>query len=569
MNKKLLSILMCLIMLVSPMLASCGNNTNPADTSETGDSVSTTEKTDRTPMTLSLWLPTDKSTTEEAVKLVENEINKLTQIKYNTAIELHAVDRDEYQEVIDKKLSDIDNVKNNTAAAAESERLKKLQNAINGILPGEEVETEAVSGEETVETEINEYGQSVDVYPAVADDQLDIFLVKGYDKYKEYSDSGLIEALDEQLNANAKKLKSYVYPTFLKMANINGTYGIPNNHALGEYQLLLVNKELAKQYDYNADELTTLLDCENFIKDIGSQNIAGVTPLLGECEAANMYYFSSDGKWSVFANQIVDKDLDNVYYETFQIAPRGIFEIESYGKTYTMMRELKAAGYVGDGKIDNGEKFAVGVISGDGSLIDEYSEDYYVYTHAIPVADYDDVFESVFSVSSHTKDVARSAEIITYLNTDQEIRTILQYGVEGVHWESDTSGDEDVIHLLNHDYSMDIVETGNIFLTYPGDGIPMSYWDNLKQQNLDSATNRYAGFEYLTEDNKAYMDKMAAVSADVYSRLENSSVDQLPSTIRAISGELLENNDFNSLLSKEASEDLTDTLMILFESHIK
>ena len=107
MNKKLFCIVMCLFMLVMPILSSCGAGD---DSAETGDGTTTVEEV-RKPMTLSLWIPTNDTTTDDAVKRVETEINKLTQAKYDTAIELHAVKSSEYQEVIDAKIKAIDDVK--------------------------------------------------------------------------------------------------------------------------------------------------------------------------------------------------------------------------------------------------------------------------------------------------------------------------------------------------------------------------------------------------------------------------------------------------------------------------
>ena len=84
------------------------------------------------------------------------------------------------------------------------------------------------------------------------------------------------EQLDTELSGTSKKLKTYIYPTFLTLANQKGTYAIPNNHPVGEYEYLLVNKELVEQYDYDIADLNTLIKCEGFIEDIGFQNLDGV-----------------------------------------------------------------------------------------------------------------------------------------------------------------------------------------------------------------------------------------------------------------------------------------------------
>lgn len=470
--------------------------------------------------------------------------------------------------MIDKKITDIDDVKKSIEAAEESSRKQELEDAINGILADDpkDAETEAPETEaETAETLVNEYGQTVDVYPEVEDDQLDIFLVKGYDKYVEYIDNELIQPLDSELADVGKKLYSYIYPSFFDLAMVNGsTYAIPNNHTIGEYELLLVNKDLVKQYDYSADELTKFVDCETFITDIGSQNIAGVTPLLSAVEPANMVYFSSDGNWSVIAQQLNDAT-DDPETNPESLTPRRVFDVSGFSSTLGIMSRLNSLGYVGNGNTDG--KFAVGVVKGDGSLYDKYEDEYYINIHAQPVADREEALESAFAVSTYSKDVSRSMEIITYLNTNEEIRTILQYGVEGVHWTTTGTGDDKALRILSDDYKMNIVDTGNEFLTYPGDGLTMNDWARAKQQNLDSVMNIYEAFEYVTDGNDGDFRKLANISSNIYKQLQSLTPSSFEAQASAINGSLVTDVTVGGLLSKEATEDVTDTLIILFNMY--
>ncbi|MBR4933028.1 MAG: hypothetical protein IKZ03_01090, partial [Clostridia bacterium] len=515
MSKKILSLILCLLMLMVPVLTSCGADTE----AETGEEADVSEETKRNPMTLSFWIPTSEDTTEEAIEQVEAALNILLSSKYNTNIELNAIPEDEYESVLDDKLIDIDTVKTNAAEAAESERLQAIEDAENGIIredadkddPVAETGDAATAAPEEAETILDEYGQAITVYPEVADDQLDIFLVKGYDKFREYREKDLLSNLDDAMTKVGYKMYSYVYPTFFDLSRENGSvYAIPNNHALGQYELLLVNKDLVAKYDYAEEELTTLLECEEFILDIASQNLDGIVPLLGECEAPNMVYFSSNGEWSLFASQI-----KSGVSASSTLAPVLTLNTD-YIKTFGMMKRLNEKGAIGDGTLKEGEDFAVAVLKGDASLFDKYADDYYVNIHGVPYADVDDVFESSFCISKYTKDSTRAMEVITYLNTDETVRTILQYGVEGVHWRLDNSGDEPVIKLLDEskNYVMNLNDTGNVYLTYPGEGIGKSYWKYAMKQNGDSSANPYVGFEYLTDDNTKIFQSLATYSAD-------------------------------------------------------
>ena len=572
MSKKILSLILCLMMLLVPVLTSCAAGQD----TETGEEADVNEEAKRDPMTLSFWIPTSKDTTEEAIDQVEAALNVLLSSKYNTNIELNAIAEDKYESVLDDKLIDIDTVKTAASEKAESERLQKIEDAVNGIVreDSDKKDPEANTGvadesdaPKEAETILDEYGQAITVFPEVADDQLDIFLVKGYDKFREYREKDLVTNLDEAMTKVGYKMYSYVYPTFFDLSRDNGSvYAIPNNHALGEYQLLLVNKDLVAKYDYAEEELTTLLDCEEFILDIASQNLPGIVPILDEYEAPNMVYFSSDGNWSMFSSQIKA----GVGAKS-ELAP-GLTLSTDFIKTFGMMKRLKEKGAIGNGTLNEGEDFAVAVVNGDASLFDKYADDYYVNIHGVPYADVDDVFESAFCVSKYTKDSTRAMEVITYLNTDETVRTILQYGVEGIHWRLDNSGDEPTIKLLDEskNYVMNLNDTGNVYLTYPAEGVGKSYWKYAMKQNGDSAANPYVGFEYVTDDNRKIFQSLATQSANCLKELENATAAEFNALVSQYNASFMQNTNFKIFFINENPEgDIKETFTNLYSVYVK
>ena len=547
MNKKLMCLFLSTAMLLG-MLAGCSSNAgNEEDVEATAD----TEESSRISMTLSLWLPTNEGTTEEAIELTEAAINKLTQAKYDTAIELHAIPRSEYQAAIDARLDEIAKTLEEREIAAEEKRKQAKELQAQGIeTEAEEETTETVAEEETY---VNDLGITVIKYPEVSDTQMDIFLVQGYENYVRYIENEQIQQLDSELSGNSKILKTYIYPTFLTLAKEGGTYAIPNNHPVGQYDYLLVNKELVDKFDYDGKSLNTLLKCQDFItdmgylKDNGEEALADVTPLLGEVDPANMKYWSIDGEWSIIATQITN----SMSYST-KAAPKSIFSTTVYTNTVTLMKELKEAGWVGDGVVDEGEKFAVGIVSGDASVAEKYSDDYYVNIYAKPMMTEEDAYGAMFAVSSYSKSLSRSMEIITYLNTSSDIRTILQYGVEGVHWQYNRDNPE-VIDILSDDYSMNLLETGNVYMTYPGEGIPMSYWDYGKQQNLDSISSPYIKFgdSYITDANRAKLEELADLSKSYKERIDAMSAEEFKDAISTFKSEVKESELMTELLDTE------------------
>ncbi|MBE6616615.1 MAG: hypothetical protein E7627_01535 [Ruminococcaceae bacterium] len=545
MTKKIICLLIAMIMVLG-MFAGCSNEEEEVTP---GEETADTESSRRVAMTLSLWLPTDESTTEEAKALVEEAINKITQAKYNTAIELHLISRDEYKSVIDEKIEEVKKA-NADKKAAEDKRRKELKKKGQKV---EETEAPVIEPDETI---VDDLGVVLTAYPEIEKTQLDIFFVSGAENYSNYAYSNAVLSLDGELSGNSKVLKSYVHPTFFKAIYDFGTFAVPNNNPAGQYQYLLINKELVDTYDYSISDLSSLMRCENFIIDIGNQKLDNVIPFLGPVDASGIQYWSPDGtigsEWSLLASQL---SAESEYLD--EAPPALLLDNQMYTNTLKFVKKIDELGYMGDGTLKEGQKFAVGVITGDASTIAEYEDEYYVSVYASPIFDTEDVYGGMFSVSTYTKNISRSMEIITCINTDKELRTILQYGVEGVHWAYEDSDTKDTIKIISDDYGMRLNETGNVFMTYPGEGISMDYWKPLLTQNNDAGSSPYMKLSsFTTEENEDLLKELAKLNAEYKAKLDALTSENFNAGIKELKNELLYNEIIVDLLDEENEDSL-------------
>ncbi len=530
MKNKLVCLALSILMVMSVLLTGCATN-QTTDEEATGEDGTTEDTTGtRATMTLTLWLPTSENTTDEAIEAVAEAVNSVTKSKFKTSIELRLIDDKDYDAAIDERITYIE--QQIIAEEEEAERLKEEAKKLKeqGITTEEtEEESESVTTEE--ETVINDLGMTELKYPGVGDKQMDIFLVRGYDNYASYIERGALSGLDDELNGSSKILKSYIYPTFLEMAKEEGTtYAIPNNHVVGEYKFMLVNKELAAKYYYDTDTFTSLIKCEDFINTVGMYE-PDVTPLLSEVDPVGMFYWPS-GSPNEFT--LLGAQIPNTASNSSKAAPRNIFAVKAFTDHYAFMRRLEEKGYIGDGTAEN---FAVGIVSGGADLIEKYEEDYVVTIYEKPRFEDADVYSAMFAVSSYTKDLARAMEIITFINTDPELRTILQYGVKGVHYDIDS--ETDLLVKLNDDYQMNLNETGNVYMTYPGEGQPMSDWEYGKQQNLDSISSPYMKFrDFMNDENEAWYEEMYELADEYWDRIEATPAEELPNLFSELKDEV-------------------------------
>ncbi len=540
MKKRIISAILAILMLLSCFgLTGCNKEEEEKEVDLTGQRVA---------MTLTLWLPAAEGTKidDESVAQVEKAINEITQAKFSTAIKFKVFESSAYDQTVEDQLLEC----KRRVEQAEEEAAKKREEEREAIAKGEEYvdtssETEAVDAK-PVEKE-NEFSAMNAAlfasYPAVEPAQFDIFVVRGAEKFVKYRDEYLLAPITESLGDESKILYSYIYPTFLQSAMYQGeTYAVPNNRAIGEYEVMLVNKRIAEALYYDVTQLNSVqkfFTYDNsgisFIED-AMANYPDVTPVAGTYSAPYIKYWNSkdDGKFSIVsslvggaANSLADITITNTLKNANYV------NYVTYSKR---LNEIAAPE-----KFDPEKECIVGFTTATAEEIAKYSEKYEVTVLQNPQPTKEQALEASFAVSAYTKNVDRSMEIITLLNTNEELRTILQYGVEGIHWKKDVD-DNSIMHVISDKYTMNINETGNVYMTYPADGVPMSEWKFAKQQNLDSIYSATSGFNYT--DAEAYpkvaplLEELDGYSKDIEARIEAMTYEEFVSSLEALRKEI-------------------------------
>lgn len=536
MKRKLVCILLCLAFVVTcGMFAGCEDATSnkPAD----GSTGTDTSIGDRSSMTLTLWVPTSDDTTEEAIYAVEEAINAITQAEYDTAIKLYAVPTSEYDKTVKDRLEFI------AKRTEEEEQLaiKKRKEEIEAAKKGETlVEESTAYVNPNMDGDLSLVVRGASGYTNVERNQLDIFLIRGENNFNYYVDNMLLSELNEEISGNSKVLNSYIFPSFLTAATVDGTlYGIPNNHEVGEFTYFLVNKRLVAEEYLDPDKLTNLADCESFIEDVAKYH-KDVTPVYGEYSPSYYRFWSGNDQdtFSVLTSRVTyETKIENVTFDN-------IFTINNYTKNYSLYKKLKEKNYVSTGDV---KEFGVGYVTCTADEVKQYEDEYYVNVFKRPMGTSADYLQNVFAISTYTKSVPRSMEIITMLNTDPELRTILQYGAQGTHWKYDEE-DSGIIVKLSDEYKMNIYETGNLYMTYPDYGIGLDHWETAKKQNLMSYIPvTYALTDYVNEYNSESIKKIDQLSAQIWAQMEAMTYEEFNNSISKFTAQVNSSEAFQKL----------------------
>ncbi len=326
------------------------------------------------------------SSDSNITKTVQDKINQLLFNEYHTNINIHYMTADEYANKID------------AIASAEDNPETTENEAMSGIVLIDSVETmEKLSG------------KLANIYPYIHGDQ---YKSKGYGKLNKQITTSLMDAAIVVENG------------------VNKMYCVPNNHIIGSYEYIVINKDIVSNgvyglaLPYEDDELAAITSlesaaiiCEKALEKFGESSIitsvdyADYNPNSGAVitRVVNAPYE---------AKALMTKD--NIVVNVAKYPE--VDERELYSTAFAI---LEAAPNIYDGN----NKFVRNV---DSAL---YSE--------------------------------RAIQVIYAINSNVEVRNLLQYGVENVNYFRDADGK--VLPDSQKRYDMNIIYTGDVFKAYYSD----------------------------------------------------------------------------------------------------
>ena len=516
MLKKIICLTLALLMMLA-VLTGCADD---------GDAISEiTEDASRYTTTLNMWVVTEEDTDAAQAEAVTKAINKITKSKYKTQLNIKYLTEDEYYTKVEAAFTAHEQA---IAAAEEAAKNNRGQGSTN---------KDAEAGKD--ETVLNEYGVPELKYPTVPDYQVDILFIGNYEKYRSYIEKGWILGMNGVIENSGGQLSYYINDIFMDALEYNGQiYAISNRRPLGEYTYLMVNEDLMDLYAYSPESFTTYdgssysvfsTNCRTFLDYVFAEE--SVTPIYsatGTVDMSLLHY------WNFSVNASGTSCVQN--FDTFSLFG-GIYKNSdlrgsavTFGNvladsTYIDMLANKVyyestQGYITD-TFDPENPSAVCIVTGGAEVRAQYEAlGYTALVTETPRAIDSDIYSSMFAIGKYSSQQSRAMEIIAFLNTDAEIRNLLQYGIENVNYIVETTtrtvgeGDEEhteeykyVVPTEENRYFMDPYKTGNMFLLYANceddlcdidTGIGILQWEYEKLKNRDALAHPSLGLYFNT-----------------------------------------------------------------------
>lgn len=520
MKKRIISLGTALLMLISlaTLFTGCKSSGNSSG-------VETVK-----PLTLTLAMVTSSETTKEGIAAVEDAVNQITENNLNVHVSLQFYTEDEYKDAILYKLSE------RQADVDAGVKKSSLGN------DGDVVKIEIVPGQY----------REVTAYPDPYENQIDVFMIPDRDMYNEilaiakgdedegipgvaYMDTSAIDSALTSEDASLTKISKYISSTLLSYCN-DGVYAdpvtfIPRTAYYGEYEYLLVKKDLFDKYPYTITDVTGLADLRDYLVDV-AENEEGVIPLYN---IYDMNLTSITGSIGVYGSL-----LDSTLIESSSKAPSAITSIpgiKSILSTYVDCGKVNGQYAIHNADPDFSQNFAAAFIKGYYDLPEQYEDEYYVIRTGVPIAGPSEMLEYGFAISNFSSDASRCYQLIQEIYTNEELLNTLLYGVENVTYTKDDltgivtrkhAGDGDTI------YVMDEYQVGNTFLAWQNSEmsekeleVSANGWKRAKQAYADAIFNIYARLDvkmdhaedYPSDPEKKLLEDYAAELEMLYDEL--------------------------------------------------
>lgn len=339
--------------------------------------------------------------------------------------------------------------------------------------------------------------------------------------------------LTDYLQEGGKTTYSMIDPLFWSGVSIGGKiYGVPTNKEIAVPEWWMYAKSLVDKYHIDISKYTTLESLEPLMALI-KKNEPDWQPMQLDKNANN--FFAIDGYEYIISKEIpLMVKSDDTGMEIVNI-----FDTPLAKQKLATLRKYYKAGYINEDagvkasqSLERGEKVFWKEAGGGPYSEVSWSADRGYNLVAQKVSKTTVTTESarggVMVVNSRTKNPKACIEFLNLLNTDPEVRNLINYGIEGVHYN--LNADKQVVKISNAYAGVQYTQ-GNWFILNTVVGDPKDKWDKYREFNKTGVKSEILGFTADTSKLTSEISAITQVWTKYYPCLMTGSVDpdeQLP-----------------------------------------
>ncbi|MHA6485499.1 ABC transporter substrate-binding protein [Paenibacillus sp. strain BS8-2] len=366
-------------------------------------------------------------------------------------------------------------------------------------------------------------------------EKVDIIFTAQWNKHAVNVAKGAFIELTELLQTYGQGILTTLDPIFLSGSKINGgNYGVPTNKELAAQGGIIYRKDIAEELGINMDPVHTIADLEPVFAQIKAMKPDLIPIYMKQGETFNAHYIGNyDALGDTSIPGILLKDGDSTI-----VKPN--FETERYVETLRITRNFYQKGYINNDAVTNGTMNMDALMGGNvfaitSSLKPGKAEEIAIQTGLIgklaqkelnaKTISTSETAGSMLGISSTSKRPDLAMQWINLLHTDRYLNNLLNYGIQGVHYEN---VDEHIIRQTEHTKDYNPSSTwmfGNQFLNDVWDTEDPVKWEKFKAFNIGAHLSPGLGFVFDSTPVKAEVAAVVNVDRQYVNALDTGAVD--------------------------------------------
>lgn len=357
----------------------------------------------------------------------------------------------------------------------------------------------------------------------------DMLFTASWMNYNPWASNGGLYPLNDLLEDEGAPLVDLLPMEFIEGNKIDGElYGIAANKELAHQWAVVLNQRFVEKYDFEIPEVITLDQLESMFAVI-KENEPGIDVISTRQNVSFEPWLEQffDG----YEHIRVRRD-----DEDFQVVD--LWRTPEMRRLLDRMRSWYEEGYfrsdvatIGDNQqtILSGRWFAT--ITSTTPYADlrqsrQWGFDVIHVPFQTPIISTRDVGGSMVAISATSDNPEKVMEFITLMNTDPYLRNLIEFGIEGEHWEFVDEEAGVITQEGMTDYAPSGGWTlGNQFITYTFPETPEDKWDRYREFNESAYTSRILGFQFDPEPVQTEWAAVENVMAEFETPLLTGSVD--------------------------------------------
>lgn len=353
-----------------------------------------------------------------------------------------------------------------------------------------------------------DYNQKMQVVIATEEEWDLCFTSSWANDYLPNAQKGAYLELDGFLQEEGREMYERMDSRFWEAARVDGKiYGVPSEKEIANCPMWVFTKEYVDKYHIPYEDIHTLEDLEPWLQLIQEKE-PDVVPM----------YLTKDYTAPTYMDKIMDSV--GIEYGDETLTVKNVFETEKMMDTLRTMRKYYEAGYINkDAAMASDDKTVKRFVTkGDGQPYAEltWGKDLGYDVVVSPIMDAQITNASargaMTAVNKDSENPEKAVEFLNLVNTDEYLRNLLNYGIEGIHWhredvpekEAEAAAGKPYVYDCkvvpdqekSKDYSVPYWVQGGLFNTYVLEQEPVDKWSVTKEFNDASKAAPSLGFDF-------------------------------------------------------------------------